>query len=91
MTIYVLKNRMKVLGGNGMITGFETYTFDCYKDKAKADKEAERWNDAYAHFSHHECAGSVYVEKQEITQSRYDNYLQMRSEIENGRMPEYLK
>jgi len=83
MTIYVLKNRMKVLGGNGMITGFETYTFDCYKDKAKADKEAERWNDAYAHFSHHECAGSVYVEKQEITTAEEKEAL--KAEMHAGR------
>nr|WP_187158143.1 ribosome small subunit-dependent GTPase A [Lactobacillus apis] len=43
------------------------------------------------HIKEPKCEVKNLVEKQEITQSRYDNYLQMRSEIENGRMPEYLK
>ena len=42
------------------------------------------------HIKEPKCEVKNLVEKQEITQS-YDNYLQMRSEIENGRMPEYLK
>lgn len=43
------------------------------------------------HIKEPKCEVKNLVEKQEITQSRYENYLQMRSEIENGRMPEYLK
>ena len=43
------------------------------------------------HIKEPKCEVKNLVEKHEITQSRYDNYLQMRSEIENGRMPEYLK
>ena len=74
---------MKVLGGNGMVTGFETFTFDCYKDKAKADKEAERWNDAYDHFSYVECTGYVYVEKQEITTAEEKEAL--KAELHAGR------
>lgn len=66
-----------------MIEGFETYTFDCYKDEARAKKEADRWNDAYAHFSHHECAGSVYVEKQEITTAEEKEAL--KAEMHAGR------
>lgn len=43
------------------------------------------------HIKEPKCEVKNLIEKHEITQSRYDNYLQMRSEIENGRMPEYLK
>ncbi|WEV50479.1 ribosome small subunit-dependent GTPase A [Lactobacillus sp. ESL0731] len=37
------------------------------------------------------CAVKQLVDEGKIRQSRYDDYLVMRNEIANGRMPEYLK
>ncbi|MDF7672426.1 ribosome small subunit-dependent GTPase A [Lactobacillus sp. ESL0701] len=37
------------------------------------------------------CAVKELVQEGKIRQSRYDDYLMMRNEIANGRMPEYLK
>lgn len=43
------------------------------------------------HLKEPKCEVKKLVEEKKILSSRYDNYLLMRSEIENGRVPEYLK
>lgn len=43
------------------------------------------------HIKEPKCEVKKLVEEKEIMQSRYDDYLLMRSEIENGHIPEYLK
>lgn len=43
------------------------------------------------HLNEPSCAIKDLVEKGVILKSRYDNYLQMRDEIENNKLPEYLK
>ncbi|CAM3179782.1 ribosome biogenesis GTPase [Lactobacillus bombicola] len=43
------------------------------------------------HLKEPKCEVKNLVEKKQIKQSRYDNYLLMRTEIEHGRLPEYLK
>ncbi|WEV38115.1 ribosome small subunit-dependent GTPase A [Lactobacillus sp. ESL0680] len=43
------------------------------------------------HLKEPHCAVKELVQKGKIRQSRYDDYLLMRNEIANGRMPEYLK
>lgn len=43
------------------------------------------------HLKEPKCEVKKLVEEKQFLQSRYDDYLLMRSEIENGRIPEYLK
>lgn len=43
------------------------------------------------HLKEPKCEVKKLVEENQFLQSRYDDYLLMRSEIENGRIPEYLK
>lgn len=43
------------------------------------------------HLKEPRCAVKELVQKGKIRPSRYDDYLLMRNEIANGRMPEYLK
>jgi ribosome biogenesis GTPase / thiamine phosphate phosphatase len=43
------------------------------------------------HLKEPQCAVKYLVENEEIKRSRYDDYLFMRAEIANGRLPEYLK
>ncbi|MDF7668159.1 ribosome small subunit-dependent GTPase A [Lactobacillus sp. ESL0703] len=43
------------------------------------------------HLKEPRCAVKELVQEGKIRQSRYDDYLLMRNEIANGRMPEYLK
>ncbi|MBA1393881.1 ribosome small subunit-dependent GTPase A, partial [Lactobacillus sp. XV13L] len=38
-----------------------------------------------------QCAVKKLVEEGQIKKSRYDDYLLMRSEITNSKLPEYLK
>lgn len=43
------------------------------------------------HLKEPNCEVKKLVEEKQIKQSRYDDYLVMRTEIEHGRLPEYLK
>lgn len=43
------------------------------------------------HLKEPKCEVKKLVKEKQFLQSRYDDYLLMRSEIENGRIPEYLK
>lgn len=43
------------------------------------------------HLKEPQCAVKRLVENKKIKRSRYDDYLLMRTEIANGRLPEYLK
>ena len=43
------------------------------------------------HLKEPKCAVKEALEAGEIAQSRYDDYLAMRTEISEGRIPEYLK
>lgn len=43
------------------------------------------------HLKEPNCEVKKLVEEKQIKQSRYDDYLVMRTEIEQGRLPEYLK
>lgn len=43
------------------------------------------------HLAEPKCAVKAQLEKGQILASRYEDYLAMRQEIQEGRMPEYLK
>lgn len=43
------------------------------------------------HLNEPKCEVKALIKKGKISKSRYDNYLLLRKEIENGKLPEYLK
>ncbi|MDO4912361.1 MAG: ribosome small subunit-dependent GTPase A [Lactobacillus sp.] len=86
--------------GDGLIAdtpGFSSIDFSSMKinDLANCFLEFKQFGDCKfrgcQHLKEPKCVVKDAVAAGQILQSRYDNYLALRSEIENGRIPEYKK